>query len=112
VFHANVAGGFRYLTALFSLVLFAPAAITRDKTPSAIAHLGTVIVPLNGPWRFHMGDNPHWADAGFGASSWERMDLTHKHGAHNDDVGLRSEKRILHHQQAIEMSGGDKFDLL
>jgi len=50
--------------------------------------LGHSVVPLNGPWKFHVGDDPHWADPGFDDSGWENVDLTPQAGAHDDDVGL------------------------
>jgi hypothetical protein len=31
---------------------------------------------LNGPWVFHPGDNPAWAQPGFDDSHWSPMDLT------------------------------------
>jgi hypothetical protein len=45
-------------------------------------------VPLNGPWKFHTGDNPLWAEPNFDDSTWETFDLTPPPGAHDDDVGL------------------------
>ena len=43
---------------------------------------------LNGPWRFHTGDNPRWADPEFDDSTWETIDLTAPPRAHDGDVGL------------------------
>ncbi len=43
---------------------------------------------LDGPWRFHTGDEPRWADAGADDSSWETIDLTATPGSHDGDVGL------------------------
>ncbi|HEY9428975.1 MAG TPA: hypothetical protein VIR34_17580 [Gemmatimonadaceae bacterium] len=43
---------------------------------------------LNGPWRFHTGDDPHWAYANTDDSGWETIDLTAAPGSHDDDVGL------------------------
>ncbi len=37
--------------------------------------LGQSIVTLNGPWKFHIGDNPRWADPGFDDSQWETVDF-------------------------------------
>jgi len=31
---------------------------------------------LDGPWRFHIGDNPRWADAAFDDSSWPTVSLS------------------------------------
>ncbi|HYX69263.1 MAG TPA: hypothetical protein VE825_09025 [Terriglobales bacterium] len=43
---------------------------------------------LNGPWKFHTGDDPGWANPDFDDSSWESVDLTAPPGAHDSDVGL------------------------
>lgn len=50
--------------------------------------LGQSVVTLNGPWRFHTGDAPAWADPAFDDSGWESVDLTAPPGAHDPDVGL------------------------
>ncbi|HSC31747.1 MAG TPA: hypothetical protein VLD17_08475 [Gemmatimonadaceae bacterium] len=50
--------------------------------------LGRAIVPLDGPWRFHTGDDSRWADPDFDDASWETVDLTPAAGAHDPDVGL------------------------
>ena len=43
---------------------------------------------LDGAWRFHTGDDPHWADANTDDSGWETVDMTALPGSHDDDVGL------------------------
>jgi hypothetical protein len=43
---------------------------------------------LDGSWRFHTGDDPHWADANADDSGWEALDLTAVPGSHDGDVGL------------------------
>jgi hypothetical protein len=43
---------------------------------------------LDGPWRFHTGDDPLWAEPNADDSSWETIDLTPKPGSHDGDVGL------------------------
>jgi hypothetical protein len=50
--------------------------------------LGQAVVPLNGPWRFHTGDDLRWAESNFDDSGWETVDLTPPPGAHDPDVGL------------------------
>jgi len=50
--------------------------------------LGQSVVNLNGPWKFHIGDSPAWADPNFDDSTWESVDLTAPPGAHDADVGL------------------------
>jgi hypothetical protein len=50
--------------------------------------LGHSTVPLNGPWQFKVGDDPHWSSPDFDDRSWEAVDLTPAPGAHDGDVGL------------------------
>src|ERR1700733_6896526 len=71
------------------LVLFCLAVLGQAQTPAAndgIDHVtpGQSLVPLNGPWKFTVGDSPidpatkHplWAQPGFDDSGWETVDLT------------------------------------
>ena len=41
---------------------------------------------LDGSWRFHTGDDPHWADASTDDSGWETVDMTALPGSHDGDV--------------------------
>ncbi len=50
--------------------------------------VGRAAVPLTGPWRFHTGDDSHWAERDFDDRAWETVDLTPGAGAHDPDVGL------------------------
>jgi hypothetical protein len=43
---------------------------------------------LDGGWRFHAGDDQHWADPLADDSDWEIIDLTARPGSHDGDVGL------------------------
>ena len=43
---------------------------------------------LDGAWRFHTGDDPHWADANTDDNGWETIDMTALPGSHDGDVGL------------------------
>jgi len=43
---------------------------------------------LDGGWRFHTGDDQHWADVRADDSDWETIDLTARPGSHDGDVGL------------------------
>jgi len=56
--------------------------------PGANVVLGHSTVPLNGPWRFHVGDDDRWSSPDFDDSGWETVDLTPAVGAHDGDVGL------------------------
>lgn len=75
------------LCMLMALMIASPLA---SAEPAHIARitLGHSIVPLNGPWRFHVGDDPRWSSPDFDDSSWETVDLTPAPGAHDGDVGL------------------------
>jgi len=43
---------------------------------------------LDGAWRFHIGDDPQWANADADDSGWETMDLSAPASSHDGDVGL------------------------
>lgn len=45
-------------------------------------------VALNGPWKFHTGDERRWAGRDMDDSGWATVDLTPAPGAHDPDVGL------------------------
>ena len=81
-----------------SVVLLAwPATVARAQAPRALQHasdpvsieIGPGIIPLNGPWKFRVGDDPRWSDPHFDDSAWESVDLTPPPGAHDSDVGLK-----------------------
>lgn len=42
---------------------------------------------LDGAWRFHTGDDPHWADADMDDGAWETVDMTASPGSRDGDVG-------------------------
>ena len=75
---------FLLLLPLFALPM--AAQNTPAPEPTTTITLGQSIVPLNGPWKFHIGDNPAWADPSFDDSQWETVDLTPKQGSF-DPVG-------------------------
>jgi len=43
---------------------------------------------LDGTWRFHVGDDPHWANADADDSGWETIDLSAPASSNDGDVGL------------------------
>jgi len=59
---------------LLILILFSsPTMAKDDKSQDGDALsivLGQSIVALNGPWKFHTGDNPQWADPNFDDAAW------------------------------------------
>lgn len=74
------------------LVTVAMAALSSGRSQAAtlpvLITVGRSVWDLNGPWKFHTGDNVTWADPNFDDSTWESVDLTAPPGAHDDDVGL------------------------
>ena len=49
--------------------------------------LGQSVIPLNGPWKFHIGDNPRWADPDFDDSQWETVDFAAGPGSVDPAIG-------------------------
>jgi hypothetical protein len=73
------------------IAVLVPCMIGRGFCAAAVAEkitLGRSYVHLNGPWKFHLGDNPSWAAPEIDDSKWEPVDLTAPPGAHDSDVGL------------------------
>lgn len=50
--------------------------------------LRTAAPLLDGVWRFHVGDDPHWAGTDMDDSGWERVDLSAPASSNDGDVGL------------------------
>jgi len=68
----------------FAIVI---ADLVRGGRPDPPA-LRAAATTLDGAWRFHTGDDPHWADANTDDSGWETVDMTALPGSHDGDVGL------------------------
>lgn len=49
--------------------------------------LGHSSVELTGPWKFHVGDNPAWAQPDFDDTAWSTMDLTPPPGSFDPYIG-------------------------
>jgi hypothetical protein len=64
------------LAATLALAAQSPEIVTPGPgaAASAPAISGTMI--LDGPWRFEVGDDPRWADAGFDDSTWTPVTLS------------------------------------
>jgi len=69
---------------LFAIVIADLATGGRPDPPTLRAEATL----LDGPWRFHTGDDQRWADADTDDSGWETIDLTALPGSHDGDVGL------------------------
>ena len=72
-------------TLLASAVVVGALALGGRTDP---APLRAAAILLDGAWRFHTGDDPHWAGPGVDDSRWDNIDLTAKPGSHDGDVGL------------------------
>ena len=87
-------GGRRIVSSLLLLPLLAFSATAQNAPAPASAApvtnitLGQSIVPLTGPWKFHIGDNPKWADPNFDDSQWEIVDLTPQAGNFDPELGF------------------------
>jgi hypothetical protein len=70
---------------LASAIVIADLARGGRPDPPALRAAATL---LDGPWRFHTGDDPRWADVNADDGGWETIDLTAVPGSHDGDVGL------------------------
>jgi Stage II sporulation protein E (SpoIIE) len=85
------------LVTLLSLQAYAQRTLSvrAQKTASPAASspaatrvtLGQSVIALTGPWKFRVGDDPHWAESTYDDSKWESMDLTPKAGASDPTTG-------------------------
>src|SRR5262245_29255906 len=57
-------------------------AIGGRPDPSAVRAVAPL---LDGAWRFHIGDDPHWANADLDDSGWETLDLSAPASSHDGD---------------------------
>jgi Stage II sporulation protein E (SpoIIE) len=71
------------LLLLLPLSAFAAPAVDKPKNDDTASvdsfvhvKLGESSIGLAGPWKFHIGDDPAWAQPDFDDSKWEDMDLT------------------------------------
>jgi diguanylate cyclase len=68
-------------TAVIAMLAFAPywahatqaGAKSTAATPLVIEGLGKGTFTLDGPWQFHLGDDPAWASPAFDSSGWEQL---------------------------------------
>jgi hypothetical protein len=72
-------------TLMTCAIVIADLASGGRPDPPALRAAATL---LDGAWRFHLGDDPRWADATTDDSGWETLDMTALPGSHDGDVGL------------------------
>jgi hypothetical protein len=75
------------LFTLWCIGLRAASASTSDVGTTQVT-LGHSVVPLTGPWRFHVGDDAHWADPNFDDGDWEVVDLGAKASSIDPAMGF------------------------
>jgi hypothetical protein len=64
----------------------APTSAPAMAAPFSV-NLGESSVALNGPWKFHTGDDATWADPSLDDSKWASMDLTPAPGSADETIG-------------------------
>ena len=72
-------------TLMVLAIVIADLASGGRPDPPALRAAATL---LDGSWKFHTGDDPHWADPNTDDSAWETVDMTASPGSHDGDVGL------------------------
>jgi hypothetical protein len=77
--------GIAIATLMLWAIVIADLARGGRPDPPALRAAATL---LDGSWRFHTGDDPHWADIATDDNSWETIDLSAVPGSHDGDVGL------------------------
>ena len=89
--YAEVPGVRKLIVGIVTVTLVTWAFVITDLAsgggpdPPALRAAATL---LDGAWRFHVGDDPRWADVSTDDTEWETLDLTAVPGSHDDDVGL------------------------
>ena len=77
--------GIGIATLLILVLVIADLATGGRPDPGPLRAASTL---LDGPWRFHTGDDPRWAARDTDDSGWETIDMTAPPGSHDGDVGL------------------------
>jgi hypothetical protein len=84
-----------------------PGVSSADAAPSragdvlVVRDLGRATVPLDGPWAFHLGDNPAWAAPAFDDSGWTRIET----GRDWETQGFRNHNGFAWYRRQIVFSG-------
>ena len=75
--------------ALATLLLFCGTVVVLaiGGRPDPVA-LRAAAPPIDGAWRFHVGDDPRWSTVTFDDSDWETIDLSAPASSIDGDVGL------------------------
>jgi Stage II sporulation protein E (SpoIIE)/Beta-galactosidase jelly roll domain len=74
------------LHAALSQTQAAPTTVKPPAAPFSV-NLGESSVALDGPWKFHIGDDMAWSQPAFDDSNWGTMDLTPLPGSADETIG-------------------------
>lgn len=70
------------LTLVLASGCFAEPSLQESATvPLPTGETAQAVAILNGPWRFHVGDDAHWADPGFDDTAWETYTIDQGHAS-------------------------------
>jgi len=85
----------RLLFLLLLLALFPLGTHAQDSpvplsssAPATRITIGQSLIGLVGPWKFHIGDDPRWADPDFNDSRWETVELAPKSASFDPVTGV------------------------
>ena len=73
-----------------ALCLLAQGKFAAAQTAATNVSIGRSVIGLTGPWRFHVGDDPRWADPNFDDSQWETISLISSTGSFDPITGWQS----------------------
>ncbi|HTW46022.1 MAG TPA: SpoIIE family protein phosphatase [Acidobacteriaceae bacterium] len=80
---------------LLLFVLFASLCVSAalaqnpaSTAPQINITLGHSIVAIDGPWRFHIGDNPQWSNPTFDDSAWETTNVGTPADSYDPNMGV------------------------
>ena len=122
----------RFLLFLLLLPLSARADPAVDQSQNtAVVPTGNVVqvklgessVELDGPWKFHIGDDPAWSQPDFDDSGWEEIDLTpdsstgvalgwtaHGHRGYSGYAWYRLQVEVEGAKRSLALKMPDSFD--
>jgi hypothetical protein len=85
------------LVFFFAASVFAQRQTPKPPSTLTIQGLGQGSVQLNGPWQFHLGDDPRWASPSFDDSGWQTISTSSSWGSqsHPDYTGFAWYRRHL-----------------
>jgi serine phosphatase RsbU (regulator of sigma subunit) len=71
---------------VFGVPALAQPTLGQDSNEAHVT-LGQSVIALTGPWKFHIGDDPRWADPNYNDSQWETVNFTPKSGSFDPVTG-------------------------